>query len=372
MRILQLIQKKQLRGAEVFACQLSNNLLALGHELKVVALLEGAASLPFEGDVAVVGINLKARMFDYKGWKTLAAVIDEYKPDVVQANAGDTLKYASISKKLFGWKAKLVFRNANKMGDFIDTLWKKQFNTWLLKEVDFVASVSEECKNDFAEVFNWPHNKISTLPIGVDTAEATNHNPLNEMQWASAFPVLLSVASFVQEKNHNGLISIFSKLLAVYPDARLILIGEGKLKQIIMEKCNALGMADKVWFAGRRNDVGDFMQNSNALLMPSLIEGLPGVILEAFANELPVVAYNVGGIPEVIKDGETGYLASKHDEADFLDKLKILFALNINELEKMKLHAKALIIEEYSNRKIAGKFEMAYQNLLKGSKPNEA
>ncbi len=212
MRILQLIQKKQLRGAEVFACQLSNNLRALGHDVKVVALLDGDATLPFHHEVEVVGINLKSRFFDYKGWKALAMLIKAYKPDIVQANAGDTLKYASFSKKIFGWKAKLVFRNANKMGDFIDATWKRHFNKWLLKEVDYVASVSEECKLDFIDVFTWPDEHISTLPIGVEATTPAIQNPLQEKQWEKRHPLLLNVAGFVPEKNHAALVDIFCEI----------------------------------------------------------------------------------------------------------------------------------------------------------------
>jgi len=364
MRILQLIQKKQLRGAEVFACQLANNLIALGHEVKVVALLDGEAALPFDGDVEVIGINLKSRMLDYKGWKALAAIIKQFNPDIVQANAGDTLKYAAFSKKLFGWKAKLVFRNANKMGDFINAAWKKTFNNWLIREVDFVASVSEECRIDFVKVFSWPGNKISTLPIGVDEPVKATHNPLVEKHFEHAFPVLLSVAGFVPEKNHTALIEIFADIKKQYTGAVLIMIGEGRLKTTIADKCNALGTNKSVWFAGRRNDVPAFMQHSQALLMPSLIEGLPGVILEAFANQLPVVAYNVGGIPEVVVDGKTGFLVNKGDQNAFTQKVLSLLQIEDDDLLQLKLRAKALTGNEYQNKSIAHRFAESYQALL--------
>ena len=368
MRILQIIQKKQLRGAEVFACQLSNNLKALGHDVKVVALLDGDALLPFYDEVEVVGINLKSRFFDYNGWKALAKIIKEYKPDIVQANAGDTLKYASFSKKIFGWNAKLVFRNANKMGDFIDATWKKQFNKWLLKEVDYVASVSEECKLDFIDVFTWPAENISTLPIGVEAANLAIHNPLHERQWESRYPVLLSVAGFVPEKNHAALVDIFCEIKSQYQNAALVLIGEGKLQQQILEKCKVIGIADDVWFAGKRNDVAAFMQHCSALLMPSLIEGLPGVILEAFANDLPVVAYNVGGIPEVIIDGKTGYLVAKNNEPEFVIKVNTLLSLPKDQLFAIKQNARALTLTTYNNHTIASKFEDAYKSLIAPSK----
>src|SRR5688572_9238955 len=110
MRILQLIQKSQLRGAELFASHLSNHLIKNGHDVKMVCLQVGAATLPFTGELVQLGRQLNKRFVDVTGWKALANQVKEFKPDIVQANAGDTLKYAVLSKFFFRWKAPIVFR----------------------------------------------------------------------------------------------------------------------------------------------------------------------------------------------------------------------------------------------------------------------
>ncbi len=364
MRILQIIQKKQLRGAEVFACQLSNQLINLGHEVYMVALLDGDAVMPFQGDIEVLHVDLSKRMYDFSGWKNLADAIEAFKPDIVQANAGDTLKYASLSKRIYTWKAKLVFRNANKMGDFIDARWKLWFNKWLLDPVDFVASVSEECRLDFIKTFNWEASQIATLPIGVNPFVAATHNPLAEQHWENRYPVLLSVAGFVKEKNHAGLIRIFSKVVKQYPGAVLILIGEGPLQTSVKQLTANAGLAEQVWFANRRQDVLDFMQNADVLVMPSLIEGLPGVILEAFVNRLPVVAYSVGGIPEVVQHKHTGYVISVGEEREFAAVVCDLVGSINHSASAIKDNAYALVQDAYTNETIAHRFALMYNNLI--------
>jgi glycosyltransferase involved in cell wall biosynthesis len=96
-------------------------------------------------------------------------------------------------------------------------------------------------------------------------------------------------------------------------------------------------------------------------LLPSLIEGLPGVILEAFATRLPVVSYNVGGIKEVVLDKETGFLIDKNNEIDFLKAINNCLSSD-NDL--IKNNAYELVSKNYSNEAIAYKFLEFYKKYL--------
>jgi glycosyltransferase involved in cell wall biosynthesis len=88
-----------------------------------------------------------------------------------------------------------------------------------------------------------------------------------------------------------------------------------------------------------------------------LIEGLPGVILEAFVNKLPVVAYNVGGIKEVVLDKETGFLIDKNNEIDFLETINKCLSTD-NDI--IKNNAYELVLKNYSNEAISHKFFKFY------------
>ena len=105
LKILQLIQKQQLRGAEIFASQLSAHLSEKGNTVILVNLFGGDAALPFDGQTTTLNGNQKARLHDVAGWRKLAQIIRDENPDVIQANAGDTLKYAVFSKIFFRWKS---------------------------------------------------------------------------------------------------------------------------------------------------------------------------------------------------------------------------------------------------------------------------
>lgn len=364
MRIIQVIQKKQFRGAEVFAAQLSQRLKALGHHVLIICLIDGKVELPFDGEVICIKANIHNRFFDFSAWKLLAERIEEFKPDIVQANASDTLKYTVLSKILFRWNAKIVFRNANKLGDFIKSKPHFLLNKWFISKVDFIASVSNLCKEDFIKTFNYSPKEILTLPIGVEDSKQAPYENLTFLGIPLNRKVLLSVASFVPEKNHVGLISIFRKIHDEHKDTHLLLIGEGKQKERIMSLVKEYDLNDFVLFTSERKDIQLIMPCCNALLMPSHIEGLPAVILEAFISKLPVVAYNVGGIAEVLNN-KTGWLIAKDLENDFADAVcEILNKKNKQMVEEKLLNAFSLCHNFYLNTGIASRFSEMYKNLI--------
>src|SRR5688572_23199460 len=112
----------------------------MGHEVNVVSLLPGNAEMPFKGKMIQLGRPLGKRFMDVKGWRELSKHIGQFNPDVVQANAGDTLKYAVLSKLFFGWKVPIVFRNASTISLYMKTTWVRRFNRFLLSRVAYVVS----------------------------------------------------------------------------------------------------------------------------------------------------------------------------------------------------------------------------------------
>ena len=210
MTILHLVQKPQLRGAEVFASQLSTHLNQQGHRAVIVFVFPGKAPLPFTGETKHLNGSPKKRLWDVKAWRTLAQIIKEEKPDVIQANAGDTLKYAVLSKLYFKWKQPIVFRNASTISLYIKTAPSKILNGFFFRYASKIISVSSTSATDFARLFPQFKERIVKVPIGI---EETDFNEAeNPLQGASK-PVLVHVGGFTYEKNHVRLIAIFEEVL---------------------------------------------------------------------------------------------------------------------------------------------------------------
>ncbi|WP_068836808.1 glycosyltransferase [Pontibacter akesuensis] len=360
MKILQLIQKPQPRGAETFAAQLSDNLEQQGHSSKLFALFDSGDANKFNRSYVPVKANASTRLWDKKGWRSLANIITEENPDVIQANAGDTLKYAVFSKLLYRWRQPIVFRNASTLSSYLRNPLQKFYTGFLLSQVDAIASVSEHSKQDLVRLFPKLVERIITIPIGLEEKAATS-NPFPA--WPNGCVNLVHVGGFSFEKNHKGLLRIFKKIVTVIPSTHLWLVGDGPLKSEIEALVKDLGLKDKVTFTGFVQNPLDYTAHGDALLLPSIIEGLPGVILEAMLYETPVVATKVGGVGEVVISDETGWLVDKGDEAGFADAVSSLLE-NSQNTGRIVSNASSRVKERYMNQDIARLFINLYHKLL--------
>ena len=358
------MQKPQLRGAEIFASQLSNQLQKLGVDVHLISVFKGSLDLPFKGKITHLERPIYKRLWDFKAWEHLSDIIKQEKPDLIQANAGDTLKFAILSKLFYKWDIPIVFRNANKMGDFIDTKPKYLLNSFFINRVSAVVSVSRLCEKDFIHTFDFPTDRIKTIPIGVEEQEVFVEPPTDLKHVYDHYKVLVNIGSLVPEKNHETLITIFDTIAQDDPTLFLIIIGDGHLRERLENKVAVLSCANRVLFAGYRHDVLQILKHATAFLMPSLIEGLPGAILEAMYCQTPVVANNVGGISEVVHH-DTGWLVEKEDVSGFISAVTEVLAGG-NKVNQKVARAYQLVIGEYMNSQIASRFKDAYEHLIAG------
>lgn len=364
MRILQILQRPQLRGAEIFAAQLAESLTKKGHEVALVFLYTGKDTLPFKGMRIHLHASNRFRFLDIYSWWKLAQVINEFKPDIIQANAGDTLKYAGLSRFFFRWETPLIFRNANLISGFMDSTSKRAFYRFLLKQVSGVASVSELCKQDFQRVFNL-NMRLSHLPIGTTIPLLKFPLPADIDKQLQGSPFLIHIGSFVSEKNHEGVLRIFKGVNARIPSLKLILCGDGPLRTKIEEQ-----ISSEIIVLGSRQDINALLPHAQALLLPSLIEGLPGVILEAMAVKVPVIAYDTGGISEVIFPDQTGFLISKGDECEFSEVVAEKIFAQKADLLTITENAFHLVRDHYTIESVSDRFEKFYLNIANESSKN--
>ena len=361
MKILQLIQKKQLRGAEIFAAQLSSHLIEQGHHVIIVSLIDGEAKLPFQGKIISLNVNIRLKMIDVTGWKKLADLIADFCPDIIQANAGDTLKYAIFSKKLFRWNQPIVFRNASMISNYARGFFSKKLISYLLNNTKHIIAVSDTTKQDLVNHFNISSKKIIAIPVGIElqsykSIAAFDNNKIN----------LVHVGGFSFEKNHKGLLSIFKKLLSKNGSFQLWLLGDGPLRKKIEDLAFELGLAQHVHFLGFVDNPIDYINAADMLLLPSIIEGLPGVILEAFYCKTLVVANDVGAISELIIDHKTGRLIKKEDETSFVEAIMTLYSMDPSLKLNITTLANEVVMRDYINKINTQKFIDLYSSLTLG------
>ena len=381
MKILQLIQKPQRRGAEIFAAQLANHLQAIGHQVLLVSIFEGKANLPFSGEYIQLNRPIKRRLYDWSGWGDFAKTIIDFQPDIIQANAADTLKFAVFSKLLFKWNQPIIYRNANQMGDFIKGYWHRRFNQFLLNRVEAIASVSQASQEDLLKTFRFPSQQCKVIPIGIVPEE------IEEKRKAAATyqfkqPFLLQIGGLVPEKDPLGMLHIFDALED--KSINLVFVGSGPLESKLLKEIQRLSLQDRVQLIPNQTNIFPILSQATALVMPSKIEGLPAAILEAMYCKVPVIAYGVGGIPEVLTKDKinstissfplppsSSYCISPGDQQAFISAIHHLLQLSPDQKQLLLTKAQLHITTHYTLPQITNQFQSFYQEVLLPQQPSD-
>ncbi len=364
MKVLMLVTKRQRRGAEVSAWNLSRQLQKLGVEIVFAGIYENQQNeLVLEGADNIDFGQWNNKLIDLKIVRALVKLIHDENIRIVQANGSDTLKYA-VAAKFSGAKIKIVYRNISIISTWVNSVWKKRFYTILFGNVDKVVSVGEKAKQDFTAFFNYPAHKIESIHRGIPIQKVISDkkNLLAPLGLASEDLVAMHVGSFSAEKNHRFLINAWKLVVAKKPNASLLLVGEGATMAEIQKQVSGAGMNSSVRFLGYQANVQEWLHAANLCCLCSLVEGVPGVLLEAGAQKRPSVAVNVGGVSEAVEHGVSGILIDTHDEEAFATAVVQLFE-NEALQAKMGENAYELVKSEFDEIRNAQKFIAIYKGL---------
>jgi glycosyltransferase involved in cell wall biosynthesis len=178
--------------------------------------------------------------------------------------------------------------------------------------------------------------------------------------------VIAIVASLTANKGHGILLTAFKKAFRSHPLIRLLIVGDGPLRDQLETATRKLMMDQAVVFTGIRQDVFSLLQTSDIFVLPSRDrEGLGIALIEAMAVGLPVIGTNLGGIPEVIEDGENGFIVSPRSSEQLAEALKKLVndqALRTN----MGRRGRQIYEEKFTMPKMIKQIETLYDQLLAG------
>lgn len=239
----------------------------------------------------------------------------------------------------------------------------------LIPFVDVYVPVSGDLQRWLKHVIGVPDKKNLLINNGVDTA---GFEPGNGTMPAQTVPfppdcfVIGTVGRAQAVKNHVALIDAFIHLLTLLPQEkarlRLAIVGDGPELPALREKVAAAGIADLAWLPGARTDIADIMRGFSLFALSSIAEGTPVTILEAMSTGLPVVATRVGGIPEVVLDGQTGAIVPTGDPTAMANAL----AGYIRQPELIAQHGaagRARIEQKYSMAAMLAAYTQLYGRL---------
>ncbi len=234
---------------------------------------------------------------------------------------------------------------------------------------DGVTAISHYLKEATKEIFHF--DDIEVIPNFICQTDYARH-PVAELRASLALqgePLLVHVSNFRPVKRPVDCVEIFARVLQKGINTRLVMVGDGSERPNVEHRARCLNVFDKCVFVGKQPKIVDYLSCADVLLLPSEQESFGLAALEAMACEVPVIASRVGGIPEVVTDGETGYLSQMGDvEKMAADAARLLSDDNLRR--EMGKRARESAVSRYRTDLVIPQYLNFYERVI-SRKPKE-
>ena len=265
---------------------------------------------------------------------------------------------AVIMKYLFGKKVIIRVSATGPLSDFLllqQGLLGGLMLRFIRKADRIITLCSQSTKEALAAGFN--HEQIISIPNGVDTSVFI---PLENPQASSRS--ILFIGRLDHMKGVDVLLKSIGELNALGLKAACTIVGDGPLKEHLQKTAQKLGVARQIVFVGACADPVDYLMKASVFVLPSRSEGMPNVILEAMGCGLPIIATSVGGIPDIIKDGDNGLLIPP-DDVPALSRTLATLLTDHDLAGRLGKQARMDAEEHFSIDKVADEYLSLYQTL---------
>jgi len=217
-------------------------------------------------------------------------------------------------------------------------------------------------------------NKVYSISMGVDTNLFQSSAKIKEdgearlrekLGFYPSPPILLFVGALAERKGVSYLVKSMPAIIKNFPKAALLIIGSGPEREELENLSLNLNLKKNVFFLGNiePQELPYYYNQADVFVLPSLVEGLPVVLMEALACGLPIVATRIAGIPDMIKDGQNGFLVSPQSPKE-LSRAVINILLNGELRKNIAKEAQKTAREKYDWSVIVEQFKLLYQNTL--------
>ncbi len=315
-------------------------------------------------------------------WDDLAAFVELYRrmrqerPDIVHTHSAKAGALGRVAAKLAGVPIIIHTFHGHLFRGYFGALRTKLV---ILTErvlsliTTRIIAVTESQKEELFRYKIAPWRKLVNVPLGLEldallNLEGEQGKFRSELGLDPSDPLIGSVARLVPVKGHFYLFQAARKVIAAIPKAKFIVVGDGMLKSELRDLVNSLGIQNNVIFCGFREDLPRIYADLDILVLTSLNEGLPVAVIEAMASQTPVVAYDVGGVRDLIEPGVNG-ISVPFGDVDGLAESIIRLLKSPRERESLGRSGRRKVYPRLHRKRMIQEIENLYTELLKKNKP---
>jgi len=331
----------------------------------VIALRGGRMKEEFESTGAVLHIVGKKWKLDLTFFMRLVSIIRKEKPDILH-----TWMFTSNT---WGRLAGLCLRvPAMVASERSMDLWKKPYHyflDWILaRHTDKIIFNSEKVADFYQRKLHLSKESVKVVYNGLDTAVYRNISDTG-----IRFKLGIGDSKFVlaggrlsPEKGLEYFLHAAAQVHQKFPDIRFVITGEGPEREKLMQIAGNLGISNLVYFPGYVKDFAELVSSAEMVVLSSLWEGMPNIIIEAMAAGKPVIATSVGGCKEIVHEGENGFLVQPRDP-DALAKKMMLLLQKPDLCKMMGANGFLTVAAGFSLDGMVKKYEEIYDAVLSES-----
>lgn len=353
-------------GAETQLVRIATRLRQRRWEVRIVSMLAPKA---FVADLAAAGIEVDSLEMTRgvpspRAFLKLCGIVRAMRPYAVLSFMIHANIMARVAR-LFSPMPVLVCsaRSITEQSSQGTTRWRDLAYRLTDRLCDLTVQNSEAGRRRYVAVRASREERITVIPNGLDLGRFQPSDEVRATMRArlgagDACFVWLAVGRLEEEKDYPLMFAAFAQVAKVR-DTRLVIAGKGSQRAVLEQLSQQLGIADKVDFLGVSDNVAGLMNAADALVLSSAWEGLPNVLIEAAAMELPCVATDVGGSAEVVQDGVTGIVVGERTAAALGGALARLMAMPAPALREMGRLSRLRAQRSYEIEDVVGRWEAA-------------
>src|SRR5512133_785952 len=371
-------------GPALHVAYLTAGLRERGYDTTLVAgsLARGEDSMAFvaEGrDVEVVRIDELGReispLRDLAATLRLARLIRRERPDILHTHTAKAGTVGRVAALLAGRRRPPIvvhtFHGHVLRGYFgpLRSRFFRLLERWLAARTTALIAVSPQVRDDLVDLHVAPPERFAVIRLGIELDERVNgaqDGRLESRRYLGIPPDRFAVGwigRMTAVKRTDDVLLAFKRLRDDGVDAVLCLVGDGPDRAQLERRAHELGVMRDTLFLGYQEDVAPFYAAFDALVLPSGNEGTPVSVIEALAAGRPVVATRVGGVPDVVRDGEDGFLVEAGATDDLADRLGRL-ARDPDLRARMGRKGRERVLPRYAVERLVDDVDELYRSLL--------